>query len=414
MDLRDRHVLISQMKLFELAGSEVVTYELARHFASIAAGVTVVSSGFSDDWLARFGEIRGVRCMRIDDERLTAHLEADPPALAWIHHQLIPEQLLRNPGETRFVFHHMSSFQPQEFPISWQLEAGLASWVVFPSKVARERLAAAGVFDGIDPVRLGVLGNPAPDEFFAAPPSPKAALERLVVVSNHVPGEVYEALELLGDVDVSIIGQEGQPRARAVPVTPQVLDADAVITIGKTVQYALARGLPVYCYDHFGGPGWLDRDNFPKARAHTFSGRGFDLTKDPATIAGELRAGFVRAAAEASALHRAHAEEFRLSAALARVFASAGPRRASAPSAADLASHLALQEIMNGLSNAVEARDQTIDYHEGLLAHKDDLFEQTVEYQQGLLDLKDAQLAALEEEVRQLRAERDAGRRRPS
>ncbi|PJG86508.1 hypothetical protein CVP05_01505 [Conservatibacter flavescens] len=66
---------------------------------------------------------------------------------------------------------------------------------------------------------------------------------------------------------------------------------DVIISIGKTVQYALLGHKPVYCYDHFGGCGYLNADNFDKAKWHNFSGRGFDK-KTAEQIASELVDGF--------------------------------------------------------------------------------------------------------------------------
>jgi hypothetical protein len=58
-------------------------------------------------------------------------------------------------------------------------------------------------------------------------------------------------------------------------VTPKaLLKYDAVITIGKTVQYCLACGVPVYVYDKSGGCGYLNKKNFTKNRLVNFSGRG--------------------------------------------------------------------------------------------------------------------------------------------
>jgi len=48
---------------------------------------------------------------------------------------------------------------------------------------------------------------------------------------------------------------------------------DLVITIGKTVNYCLALGVPVYCYDWFGGSGYLNPGNFAINKRHNFSGR---------------------------------------------------------------------------------------------------------------------------------------------
>ena len=52
---------------------------------------------------------------------------------------------------------------------------------------------------------------------------------------------------------------------------------DAVVTIGHTVQKALSRGVPAFCYDHYGGPGYILPGNAEQAADDTFSGRGSSI-----------------------------------------------------------------------------------------------------------------------------------------
>ncbi|MBU8545972.1 MULTISPECIES: hypothetical protein [Roseomonadaceae] len=99
-----------------------------------------------------------------------------------------------------------------------------------------------------------------------------AKLNRICIVTNHPCAEVRALLDLLPAVGVepTLIGRGGTPRL----IEPDLIDQfDAVVTIGHTAQKALARGVPVFCYDHFGGPGWITRDNIDAAEADTFSGR---------------------------------------------------------------------------------------------------------------------------------------------
>ena len=82
-------------------------------------------------------------------------------------------------------------------------------------------------------------------------------------------------------------------------MTPEVLAPyDAVVTIGKTVQYALSMGIPAYVYDHFGGVGWLDEDSLEPELHWAFSGqrtdRGDELLLDEDAslrVVGDLVAG---------------------------------------------------------------------------------------------------------------------------
>lgn len=61
-----------------------------------------------------------------------------------------------------------------------------------------------------------------------------------------------------------------------------LLQYDVVITIGRTVQQCLCLGIPVYCYGHFGGPGYITKDNIDFNEYYNFSGRQklFDYSEE--------------------------------------------------------------------------------------------------------------------------------------
>ena len=61
-----------------------------------------------------------------------------------------------------------------------------------------------------------------------------------------------------------------------------LLQYDVVITIGRTFQQCLCLGIPVYCYDHFGGPGYITKDNIDFNEYYNFSGRQklFDYSEE--------------------------------------------------------------------------------------------------------------------------------------
>src|SRR5690606_34932125 len=99
-----------------------------------------------------------------------------------------------------------------------------------------------------------------------------AAPRKLAVVSNHVPAEVMAAISRLQGAGVQVVIHGHGHDARRV--SPALLaDVDVVLTIGRTTQAALSQGIPVYCYDRFGGPGYITTDNFERAAFYNFSGR---------------------------------------------------------------------------------------------------------------------------------------------
>lgn len=292
MTLAGKKVLITQAHLHYYAGSEIVTLELAEHFSMLGAEVVIASYAFGEPISREFAELNRVTIFEFDDQRLTDNLNARLPDIAWIHHSLIPRVVLDRAAEITFVFHHMSSILPAEYTLDASVETTLASLVLFESPRSMELHLETGLYEGFPAERIQVFGNPAPAEYaVAVRPGPRP--RRLVVVSNHIPAEVAAALRSLAvDFDVILIGNQKELGANPLRVTPDLIsDAGAVITIGKTVQYSIAAGVPVYLYDHFGGVGWLTHENFEDARHHNFSGR-YSSTKSADEIVTEIRTGF--------------------------------------------------------------------------------------------------------------------------
>ncbi len=122
-----------------------------------------------------------------------------------------------------------------------------------------------------------VLPNYASRAFFELEPRKRPqSIERIAVISNHTPAEVLGLRDVVPDgVDITYFGYE----SLSVPITPQLLDSfDVVISIGRTAQLCMATSTPFYCYDVFGGPGWLGLTSLKAHARQNFSGRS-DPTK---------------------------------------------------------------------------------------------------------------------------------------
>ena len=93
-----------------------------------------------------------------------------------------------------------------------------------------------------------VFHNAAPSEFWDPAPSraPSAELKALTLISNHPPAEVVSCLASLEQSGVSVrrIGLHQE----ACLVQPRdIAQADAILTIGKSAQYAIAQAKPSSC-----------------------------------------------------------------------------------------------------------------------------------------------------------------------
>ena len=360
--VESRRVVITQSSLFSIGGSEMVAFELAEYFSSLGDDVMVITYGFGRDWADDLEALNGVIVMRFDDPDLDRALLEFDPTIVWVHHEIVPAVLMRAPQGIKFVFHHMSITHPMEFPIARRLELALASAIVFVSPEALEAQVASGTLDGVPSENLRVFGNPAPRRFLRSI-EPREQITSILLVSNHAPGELSEALGQMSSTwDVVSVGANTELDSRIRRIEPSDFDnADAVITIGKTVQFALVTGTPVYCYDHFGGPGWLTESNFPTARFHNFSGRGFEK-KSPALIREELVNGYPAARQFARGFQQQHADEYRLDIVMETLLESVSAHNGAVIDDADITSHQWEMELRNGLINTIEARSQTIEH----------------------------------------------------
>jgi hypothetical protein len=306
-----RTILITQGELVDYGGSEMVTLELAEYLSTLGWSVHVLANFVSEPMLKEFRPLDGVTIHTKVDT-----VEVNDLDLIWVHHQLLPETVVdladRGVLRAKVVFQHMSAFVPLEFPLFARVEAWLADAILFNSPETQRALESA--LSGLG-VRGQVFGNPAPDTFWSDPVGRpySAALGRLLIVSNHLPEELLDAVEGLRaqGVEVRAIGRfpGGEPRRTLLD---DLEWADAVVSIGKTVQYAIVNGLPAYCYDHFGGSGWLSSDNFEKNADLNFSGRGFE-SKGASQIVDELVHGYRDAQDFARRAHVEYGPHFLLS-----------------------------------------------------------------------------------------------------
>lgn len=191
-----------------------------------------------------------------------------------------------------FIFLHMSCFDyiPDEHPWIYDLENKLSSLSLYISEETLESNKKYGL-----PSKVNFFRNPAPLEFRKLTERKiYRTIRRVLIVSNHPPKEILDAREILVNDGVKV-DIYGEGRDNYSPLSAEVLKKyDAVITIGKTVQYCIVGSLPVYIYDWFGGPGWLSKSNFGLAKQHNFSGRPFSQ-KTGEEIAQEILDGYVDA-----------------------------------------------------------------------------------------------------------------------
>lgn len=241
-------ILLTNRALYNVGGSELVTVELAEELGR-EHDVTV------------YTKIHGGP---LDVSHLRVVTEQPDPAefdLLWIHHNMLIHGLgfRKRPGQ-RIIFNHMSSYVPEEWPKLPGYEMALADRVLCNSEETRRVLEDRGL-KGVE-----LFQNPAPIQFEIYSSGILGGLS----ISNHPPKELAPVIANIA----AIGGPNGGTGQRRVTFR-DLVNTRFVICNGKTVQYALRAGVPVYLYDMFGGPGWLNEGNFHRAEQFNFSGRGF-------------------------------------------------------------------------------------------------------------------------------------------
>jgi hypothetical protein len=273
---------------FELiAGSEIVLMELAEQLCH--AHEVTIAAAMSQPPITDHAKRLNVPVIRIDK-----NLRPFEYDLVWVQNYLLPlcdmSESAAMVERTCFVFAHLD--------LGWGLaQAGLvlepllADRYVAHSPSGVEHLAAAG----LDQAKTISFFNAAPASFFE-PPRPARSLQRVALISNHPPEEILQAQLILRERGIEVVHYGIGGDIEKQRISPEILKSmDAVITIGKTVQYCLGLRIPVFIYDQFGGPGYLTKANFDKVGWFNFSGRCCHRRIAAQAIVDDIMSGYADA-----------------------------------------------------------------------------------------------------------------------
>lgn len=287
--------LIATHHLYRWGGSELVAIELAEALRQRTCDISIYSP---------FAEVKFLdEALGSDIRVFTAPEQVKLQQFDFIYcqHQTLSRIITQQKGDFPFgesapvfIYNHLSPFEQFEFPGPF-IEEQLADIIMCNSRETARRLSIFGPRF----TETLLFPNPAPKSFEApAETSERYQLKRLLSVSNHLPKELDTAFNILLEqgIEVTRIGAPGNER-RVLP--DDINSHDAVVTIGKTVQYALRGKRPVFCYDYLGGPGWIDSNNREAAGEANFSGRSHPRYLSPEVIVQELLCGFSEAFSEA-------------------------------------------------------------------------------------------------------------------
>lgn len=293
MDMRNKHVLLTNLYLEKYQGSEINCLSLAKALRAMGAEVELATLQYGLPIQAEF-QANNLKVKNI----LTENPDRSHYDLIWAHHSVVLDNILFEKGITadRIVFSSLSPFEPLEAPPAY---TNLLSLCIANSNETRQQNLSENIREDLCVVFPNYISR---EDYLLGRSTPTTPLRKIAIVSNHLADEIKEAEKILRnkDITVDIFGLG----YRTVLITPEVLlQYDAIVTIGKTVQYGMGLNIPVYCYDIHGGPGWIRESILDKAFQLNFSGRGFSR-KSGAEIADEILSGFDNAVSETAFLRQ--------------------------------------------------------------------------------------------------------------
>lgn len=277
-----KKVLITNMEIVQYSGSEINCITIAKRFRKIGYDVYIGALDFGEPLIKEIKDYEINLINLLEDKFDFSKVMFD---VVWIQHSFLLDWLIfeKNLQAKKII---TSSLSPKEIFECLPLYANNLNMILANSMETKETLKQEGAKN------VELFENYSFESYFKRDVQVKE-LKSIAVVSNHIPEEEKEVINILKNkgYNVDVYGLEG----KKVYITDEVLSKyDVVITIGKTVQYAMSLTIPVYIYDIHGGPGYLKMENIDKNRQKNFSGRGYQK-KTAIQICEELENEFEQA-----------------------------------------------------------------------------------------------------------------------
>ncbi len=293
-------VLVLTNHFSEFAGSETIALEVAQWFHEQGDQVQLAANLIRPP-MSDLGQ--SIEFVRYIEEIDLASFD-----LVWCQHgllSLLPASAFAAAATAPplVALVSLSPFEPYEH-LDGLLAKALSAKVLANSPETAEDVALRN-HDVIKRDRIVVFHNAAPPVFWQKVQPRPRTLSAVTIVSNHAPPELIAAKARLEDRGILVRHLGMHNDYRRIDVS-DIDSSDALITIGKSVIYGIARARPVYMYDHFGGDGWLTGANFDQNMNHNFSGRPLKRQLSEGELFAEIIDGFEHAASEMERLRESY------------------------------------------------------------------------------------------------------------
>lgn len=292
-------------------GSMMHICEIAEHLHKLGYKVTIISQ-FIEKKIVKY-VVNHVKAtlLTLDDVNDTLCFDY---AICY-HFPILPKILTKGVKINKIMFGCLSGFVPVEALPLVAIKNGYKIHV-HSNELKDQLITKHSVKDDA----ILVIPNCVPEDYYNCSYTSSKDIKSVAVVSNHVPPEIRKALKLLSNKGIKTIIYGADDKH--IPITSNILmKYDCIISIGKTVQYALAMGVPIFEYDVFGGPGYITTENIEEEEYHNFSGRATRRKLDANLIAREVINSYPSIKSELNYL-KVYAERYRVSTAVEQYFAN--------------------------------------------------------------------------------------------
>jgi hypothetical protein len=257
------NIILSNLHLQNFQGSELVTIELAEHYAALGHDVTVYSPLIAPPLLPTIQHREKITLTMKVPDNLTEY------DLVWSHHGLLLDEINRKTKRRSQVIisNHMSSYVDVEYP---RYAPSAVDFIFANSAETR------AVMPIEHQQNCELFQNPAPA--CTRGHGLSRAKPMGLSISNHRPQELVSfMIEHQTEIDFELFGMKTPNYTRITPDVLRETNCDFVICNGKSTQAAMIAELPIFIFDTYKGCGWLTEENFTTAEWHNFSGRGFSV-----------------------------------------------------------------------------------------------------------------------------------------
>ncbi len=253
-------ILITNHHLRNRAGSELFTFELAKHLKERGHNVFV----FSFDLGGIAEKIKELNISVTDNLSDFRNIRFDI-----IHAQHNIAAIIARSVFQKVPMVFMSHGFLPELEQSPSIDLGISKFIAVSEEVAENLKKNNRIPDE----KIEIIRNFVDTQKFISKKNVNRVPKKLLVISNHYIDQVKNIVERSCiDLDIEV-RHIGLPENSVENVVDYINESDIIVTLGRGCLEAMACERNVIVYDIHGGDGFLDEKNFYDIRKNNFSGR---------------------------------------------------------------------------------------------------------------------------------------------